>query len=108
MIINPVDVLAVPVGEVGKLRTCRWFFAMTLPEDEKYILDDEDFDVTDLGDKFEEECLSNMEQYVHNGFAEEVKRHTFTLPTISAKDIDSIVSNLQRMKNTLTKRIVNV
>src|SRR6478609_6778196 len=27
MIINPFDVLSVPIGEIGKLRTCRWFFA---------------------------------------------------------------------------------
>src|SRR5690606_22797541 len=75
VIINPMDVLAVPVGEVGKLRTCRWFFAMTLPEDEKYILDDEEFNTLELGDIFEEKCQTDLTNYVANSFAEEVKRH---------------------------------
>ena len=104
-IINPVDVLAVPVGEIGKLRVCRWFFAMTLPEDEKYILDDDDFDVTELGDVFEERCLENMGEYVQNSFAEEVKRHTFFVPTISAKEVESITSQLSLMKEAIDRRI---
>lgn len=108
VIINPMDVLAVPVGEWGKLRTCRWFFAMTLPEEEKYILDDEDFDVSELGDVFEEKCLKNMQEYVKNSFAEEVKRHTFTLSNISSKEVEKITLSLQEMKDTISKRVVEV
>ncbi len=104
-IINPIDVLAVPLGEVGKLRTCRWFFAMTLPEDEQFILDDEDFDVTELGDIFEEKCNENLENYVHNSFTEEVKRHTFTIPQISDKQITNIVKSLEEMNNEIKGRI---
>src|SRR5688572_10197882 len=33
VIINPMDVLAVPLNEDGKLRTCRWFFASTLTKE---------------------------------------------------------------------------
>ena len=107
-IINPMDVLAVPKNEVGKLRTSRWFFAMTLPEDEKYILDDEDFDVSDLGDVFEEQCLVNLEEHVKNGFVEEVKRHTFTLSNITSSEITGIVATLEDMKNAISGRIVAV
>jgi hypothetical protein len=107
VIINPMDVLAVPLGEVGKLRTCRWFFATTLPEDEKYILDDEDFDVADLGDVFEEKCLDNLEAYVKNSFAEEVKRHTFTLSNISSVEVSKITKSLQEMKDVISSRVIN-
>ena len=103
-IVNPMDVLAVPVGEVGKLRTCRWFFACTLPENEKYILDDKDFDVESLGDVFEEKCMENVETYVHSRFAEEVQRHTFNVPSMSDKDIHNLTSMLE----TINKRIKEI
>jgi len=106
MIINPIDVLAVPLGEVGKLRVCRWFFAMTLPEKEKYILNDDAFDVTDLGDIFEEECMTNLTDYVKLSFAEEVKRYTFAIPQISAIELTHVVSSLSKMKSAIAKRII--
>jgi len=106
MIVNPMDVLAVPVGEWGKLRTCRWFFASVLGEDERFILDEDEFDVTDLGDIFEEKCLENMQEYVQNSFAEEVKRHTFTLSNISSIEVNNIVSTLEEMKDIISKRVV--
>jgi hypothetical protein len=105
MIINPIDVLAVPLGEVGKLRVCRWFFAMTLPEDEKYILEDDEFDVTDLGDIFEEECMTNLQEYVQTSFAEEVKRHTFAIPQISATELSNITMSLTKMKDVIANRV---
>jgi hypothetical protein len=105
VIINPMDVLAVPHGEVGKLRTCRWFFATVLKEDEKHILDDDMFSVTDLGDVFEEKCLANLQAYVQNSFAEEVQRHTFSLAPINYKEVSHIVYNLERMKEILKNRV---
>lgn len=108
VIINPMDVLSVPVGEVGKLRTCRWFFAMTLTEDEEHILDDQDFDVSELGDIFEEQCELNLESYVHNSFTEEVKRHTFTIPQMSHVQIKTIVKSLDQMKNEIKKRVQKI
>lgn len=108
MIVNPIDVLAVPIGEVGKLRVCRWFFAMTLSENEMYILDDDEFDVTELGDTFEEECLKDMTKYVQNSFAEEVERHTFQLPGITANEMQDIVNVLEKMKARIANRVVNL
>jgi len=105
MIINPMDVLAVPQGEVGKLRTCRWFFAMTLPEDEKYILDDDAFDVSDLGDIFEEKSLKDLTFHVQTSFAEEVQRHTFQLPKLSATELGSIVDVLEEMHKAIANRV---
>ena len=108
VIINPMDVLAVPHGEVGKLRTSRWFFAMTLEKNERFILDEDCFDVTYLGDVFEEKCLENLEEHVHNSFAEEVKRHTFSIPTISTKEINSICKSLEEIKTELQNRVVSI
>lgn len=104
-IVNPMDVLAAPLQDRAKLRTARWFFAMTLPEDEKYILEDDDFDVTELGDIFEEKCSTDLVNYVHNSIAEEVKRHTFTVPKLSSSDITNIVNSLDKVKEELTKRV---
>ena len=95
VIVNPMDVLAVPKGEIGKLRTCRWFFATTLPESEKYILDEESFDVAELGDRFNEICLSNIEENVRQGFAEEIQRHTFQLPTLDNAQLSKIANSLK-------------
>ena len=108
VIINPIDVLAVPLNEIGKLRTCRWFFSMTLSEDEQHILDDDDFDVAELGDVFEEKCSENLENYVHNSFAEEVKRHTFTIPEMSHTQINKIVKSLNEMTEEIKGRIQQI
>ena len=108
VIINPMDVLAVPKGEVGKLRTCRWFFAMTLEKDERYILDEEDFNVLELGDVYNEKCFEDIEEHVKNGFTEEVKRHTFTLPTLSSKELSVIINSLEEMTNVINSRVVEL
>ena len=108
VIINPMHVLAVPKGEIGKLRTCRWFFAMTLEKDERYILDEEDFNVLELGDIYNEKCFENIEEYVKNGFTEEVKRHTFTLPTLSSKELSIIINSLEEMSNVINNRVVDL
>ena len=107
-IVNPMDVLAAPINEVSKLRTSRWFFAMTLPEDEKYILDEEDFNVLELGDIFNEKCFEDIEEHVKNGFTEEVKRHTFTLPTLSSKELSRIINSLEEMSNVINNRVVEL
>jgi hypothetical protein len=106
VIVNPMDVVASPLNEVGKLRTSRFFFAMILDEEDGYILDEKEFDVTDLGDVFEEKCLANIEDHVHKSFAEEVKRHTFSIPEISDKDIESISDSLRKMNEIIKDRVV--
>ena len=107
-IVNPMDVLAAPINEVSKLRTSRWFFAMTLPENEKYILDERDFNVLELGDIFNEKCFEDIEEHVKNGFTEEVKRHTFTLPTLSSKELSLIINSLEEMSNVINSRVVDL
>ena len=105
MIINPADVIAAPLNETAKLRVCRFFFAMTLDESEKYILDEEGFDVTDLGDVFEEKYLKDAHNFVMNNFAEEVKRHTFNIPNINTKEIENTLDILNSMYNVVKNRV---
>lgn len=107
-IVNPMDVLAAPINEVSKLRTSRWFFAMTLPENEKYILDERDFNVLELGDIYNEKCFEDIEEHVKNGFTQEVKRHTFTLPTLSSKELSLIINSLEEMSNVINNRVVDL
>lgn len=106
VIINPCDCVAVPLNEIGKLRVSRFFFAMTLEEEDKYILDDDDFDVTNLGDVFEEKCLANIEEHVHTSFTEEVARHTFSIPQMSNVDIKNISDMLKDMNDVIKNRII--
>lgn len=108
MIINPIDVLAAPLHDMGKLRVSTWFFAMTLSEDEKYILDEDGFDVTSLGDIFEEKYMAKLNDHIHQSISEEAKRHTFTLPSISSKEVDSIVDVLNMMHNQIKHRVKNI
>lgn len=107
-IVNPMDVLAVPKNEVGKLRTCRWFFASVLDNDERHILDDGEFEVSELGDIFEEKCLLDLEEYIKKGFSEEVKRHTFTLSSMNSSEMLEIVKTLEEMNYSISNRIVNL
>lgn len=107
-IVNPMDVLAVPVGEVGKLRVCRWYFAAVLSDEDGYILDDKDFNVTDLGDIFESKCLENLEEHVKASYAEEVQRHTYDLSGVSSLDIHNICVSLSEAKDALESRVQNI
>ena len=81
---------------------------MTLEKDERYILDEEDFNVLELGDIFNEKCFEDIEEHVKNGFTEEVKRHTFTLPTLSSKELSRIINSLEEMSNVINNRVVEL
>ena len=81
---------------------------MTLEKDERYILDEEDFNVLELGDIFNEKCFESIEKHVKNGFTEEVKRHTFTLPTLSSKELSVIINSLEEMTNVINNRVVEL
>ena len=81
---------------------------MTLEKDERYILDEEDFNVLELGDIYNEKCFEDIEEHVKNGFTQEVKRHTFTLPTLSSKELSVIINSLEEMSNVINNRVVDL
>jgi len=106
MIINPMDVLAVPHGEVGKLRTCCWYFACVLDEEEKYILDDDDFNVQDLGDTFEEKYMADITKHVETAYAEEAQRHKFNVNyTYDRVAVEQICEDLSSIKEVIKKKV---
>ncbi len=107
-ICNPMDVVAVPNSECSKLRTCRWFFASVLTKEDGRILNNDLFSVEDLGDQFEDEMLLDLENKVNQGFVEEVQRNSFTLQTISTKEIKSIVTSLEEMNSKINSRVKEV
>lgn len=90
MIVSPTDVLAVP--DAGKFRCCRWYFAAVVENTD--ILNLPEFDLEDLGDDFEALLMETLKEDVHNGFAEEVKRHTFSIPKIYTSEIKTILNAL--------------
>lgn len=104
-IVNPMDCVAVPYDSAGKMRVCRWFFAMTLDPKEEHILDDDKFDVRHLGDVFEDKCLADLDTHMKKIFAEEVKRHSFNLPEMTEEQIKATVKSLENIKNDLGKRV---
>ena len=81
---------------------------MTLEKDERYILDEEDFNVLELGDIYNEKCFEDIEEHVKNGFTQEVKRHTFTLPTLSSKELSLIINSLEEMSNVINTRVIDL
>ena len=81
---------------------------MTLEKDERYILDEEDFNVLELGDIYNEKCFEDIEEHVKNGFTQEVKRHTFTLPTLSSKELSLIINSLEEVSNVINSRVVDL
>lgn len=108
MIVNPMDVLAIPFGEEGKFRTCKWFFAMTIDMQEELILRNEDFDVTKLGELFEYENSKTLADDVFRGFGEEVERHTFNLPQITSKELKNNIYLLDKMNDVLRRRVEEI
>lgn len=107
-ICNPMDVVAVPHSDQGKLRTCRWFFAAVLDDEEQYILDNEDFDVSEMGDIFEERMMINIEERIKESFVQEVARHSFNLPQITSKEIVNLTDKLKEIHNEIKSRVTIV
>ena len=60
--------------------------------------------------EYENELLLLEEHsiYLKNGFTEEVKRHTFTLPTLSSKELSRIINSLEEMTNVINNRVVEL
>ena len=64
--------------------------------------------VLEKGDIYNEKCFEDIEEHVKNGFTEEVKRHTFTLPTLSSKELSGIINSLEEMSNVINNRVVEL
>jgi hypothetical protein len=102
--VNPMDVLAVPKGEDGKLRTCAFTPVAVLEQDEENnILADDDMEVEDLLFTHYEEQVAKLEEMISNNSAYELNvNHILNAP--SHYMLSNILSNLQSAEEIINSR----
>jgi hypothetical protein len=102
--VNPMDVLAVPRGEDGKLRTCAFTPVAVLEQDEENnILADDDMEVEDLLFTHYEEQVAKLEEMISNNSAYELNvNHILNAP--SHHMLSNILSNLQSAEEIINSR----
>jgi hypothetical protein len=102
--VNPMDVLAVPRGENGKLRTCAFTPVAVLEQDEENnILADDDMEVEDLLFVHYEEQVAKLEEMISNNSAYELNiNHILNAP--SHYMLSNILSNLQSAEEIINSR----
>jgi len=102
--VNPMDVLAVPRGEDGKLRTCAFTPVAVLEQDEENsILADDDMEVEDLLFAHYEEQVAKLEEMINNNSAYELNvNHILNAP--SHHMLSSILNNLQSAEEIINSR----
>jgi hypothetical protein len=102
--VNPMDVLAVPKGEDGKLRTCAFTPVAVLEQDEENnILADDDMEVEDLLFTHYEEQVAKLEEMISNNSAYELNvNHILNAP--SHHMLSNILSNLQSAEEIINSR----
>lgn len=102
--VNPMDVLAVPHGEDGKLRTCAFTPVAVLEEDEENkILDEEDMDFTDILFEHYNSQVENLRDLVQNNTAYELSvNHILNAP--SQFMLDTVLGNLESAQEVIDNR----
>jgi len=102
--VNPMDVLAVPRGEDGKLRTCAFTPVAVLEVDEENnILQDESLDFSDLLFTHYEEQVNNLRSMLETNTAYELNvNHILNAP--SQHMLDTILSNLESAEEIINNR----
>jgi len=106
ILINPMKVVG--IGE-QKGRCYEYLPIMTVPTEESTtILHDLDFDTLELDESFVINELENLAEVAKQGFVTEAKKHQFNIPAITYSQIENIVASLDMMKNSVSKRVVNI
>jgi len=106
VLINPMKVVG--IGE-HKGRCYEYLPIMTVPREEATeLLHDMNFDVLQLDESFAVRELQNLAEKAKDGFVAESKKYDFNIPSISATEINNIVTSLEEMKNEISKRIVTI
>jgi hypothetical protein len=106
IIINPMKVVG--IGQ-HKGRCYEYLPIMTVPREEAtQILHDGMFDTLQLDEQYAIRELESLTEKAKDGFAIEAKKHEFNLPHISASEINTIVTNLNEMKDKIKYRVVNI
>lgn len=102
-LINPMCVVGIG-NEKG--RCYEYLPIMTVPSDEATeILHDLEFDTLELDEDYAIKCLDSLAEKVRGGFAAETIKYSFNLPQISTEEINNIVASLEKIKETISKRV---
>lgn len=106
--VNPMDVLAVPRGENGKLRTCAFTPVAVLEQNEENnILADDDIEVEDLLFAHYDEQVNRLKEMVANNSAYELNiNHILNVP--SATTLGCILDNLETAQQVINNRINDI
>jgi hypothetical protein len=103
VLINPMTVVG--IGE-QKGRCYEYLPIMTVPSNEATeILHDGDFDTLELDEEYAIKCLEGLSEKTKDGFAAETTKYSFNLPQISTEEIQGIVNSLEKMKESISKRV---
>ena len=82
---------------------------MTVPREEATsILHDGMFDTLQLDEEYAIRELESLLEKAKEGFATESKKYEFNMPSISAKEINSIVATLSEMKVKIANRVTTI
>lgn len=103
VLINPMKVVGIGAH---KGRCYEYLPIMTVPREEATkILHDGMFDTLQLDEQYAIRELESLEEKAKEGFATEAKKYEFNIPSISAKEISSIVAGLNEMKEAIKNRV---
>ena len=72
------------------------------------ILHDLDFDTLELDEDYAIRELQNLAEKAKEGFATEMKKHSFDIPKMSSSTIETTVASLEKMRDALSKRVTSI
>jgi hypothetical protein len=93
---NPMDVLAVPHNEDGKLRVCAFTIVAVLEEDEDGTFLDQDLDLSDVLTEHYDTQLSNLKELVASNSAYELKINNI-LSGVTDGTLENIIERAQEV-----------
>ena len=106
VLINPMKIVG--IGE-HKGRCYEYLPIMTVSREESTeILHDLDFDTLALDEAFVVRELQNLAEKAKAGFIIESSKHQFNIPPMSHIQINTIVTSLEEMRNSISSRVVNL
>lgn len=105
VVVNPMDVLAVPTGEDGKLRTCAFTPVAVLKDgEENNILENEEFDSSDILLEHAETQVNNLNELIRAASIYELNVNHI-LGVADQQLFNNILSNIDGAERIINKRI---
>ena len=106
VLINPMKVVG--IGK-HKGRCYEYLPIMTVPREEATtILHDNKFDTLQLDEEYALREIRDIETKVREGYVAESTKYEFNLPQISNIDVEEIVKSLDKMRDEIKDRVVDL